>query len=70
MDALRLLMKPKRRTKKFIWHKSDQYVKFKYNLQKPRVHKRFKGQILMPTIGYGSNKKTSHITQEAEAGGL
>ncbi|MGH0151723.1 UNVERIFIED_CONTAM: hypothetical protein FKN15_051078, partial [Acipenser sinensis] len=25
------------------------------------VCKRFKGQILMPNIGYGSNKKTKHM---------
>jgi large subunit ribosomal protein L32e len=25
------------------------------------VWRRFKGQILMPNIGYGSNKKTKHI---------
>ncbi|CAN8010634.1 unnamed protein product, partial [Ixodes pacificus] len=26
-----------------------------------RVRRRFKGQYLMPNIGYGSNKKTKHI---------
>lgn len=25
-----------------------------------RVRRRFKGQILLPSIGYGSNKKTRH----------
>ncbi|EPQ05562.1 60S ribosomal protein L32 [Myotis brandtii] len=34
--------------------------------QKPRgtdnrVHRRCKGQILTPSIGYGSNKKTKHM---------
>ncbi|XP_059514704.1 large ribosomal subunit protein eL32-like [Myotis daubentonii] len=69
MAALRPLMKPKivkKRTKKFIRHQSDRYVKIKRNWQKPRgidnrVHRRFKGQILMPNIGYGSNKKTKHM---------
>lgn len=26
-----------------------------------RVRRRFKGQYLMPNIGYGSNKKTKHM---------
>ncbi|XP_036119359.1 60S ribosomal protein L32-like [Molossus molossus] len=26
-----------------------------------RVRRRFKGQILMPSIGYGSNKKRKHM---------
>ncbi|XP_046513109.1 60S ribosomal protein L32-like [Equus quagga] len=69
MAALRPLVKPKiikKRTKKFIQHQSDRYVKIKRNWQKPRgidnrVRRRFKGQILMPNIGYGSNKKTKHM---------
>uniref|UniRef100_A0A8C7X136 60S ribosomal protein L32 n=1 Tax=Oryzias sinensis TaxID=183150 RepID=A0A8C7X136_9TELE len=82
MAALRPLTKPrliKKRTKKFIRHQSDRYVKIKvwglYKLQifvflqnwrKPRgidnrVRRRFKGQMLMPNIGYGSNKKTKFI---------
>uniref|UniRef100_A0A672V5F6 60S ribosomal protein L32 n=1 Tax=Strigops habroptila TaxID=2489341 RepID=A0A672V5F6_STRHB len=69
MPALRPLVKPKivkKRTKKFIRHQSDRYVKIKRNWRKPRgidnrVRRRFKGQILMPNIGYGSNKKTKHM---------
>ncbi|KAK6474041.1 60S ribosomal protein L32 [Huso huso] len=69
MVNLRPLIKPrivKKRTKKFIRHQSDRYVKVKKNWRKPRgidnrVRRRFKGQILMPNIGYGSNKKTKHM---------
>nr|XP_054102225.1 60S ribosomal protein L32-like [Callithrix jacchus] len=67
--GLKHLVKPKivkKRTKKFIRHQSDRYVKIKRNWRKPRgidnrVRRRFKGQILMPNIGYGSNKKTKHM---------
>ncbi|EQB77304.1 60S ribosomal protein L32 [Camelus ferus] len=69
MAALRPLVKPKivkKRTKKFIRHQSDRYVKIKQNWRKPRgidnrVRRRFKGQILMPSTGYGSNKKTKQM---------
>ncbi|VCW85360.1 unnamed protein product [Gulo gulo] len=69
MATLRPLVKPKiikKRTKRFTRHQSDRYVKIKHNWQKPRgidnrVHRRFKGQILMSNIGYGSNRKTKHM---------
>uniref|UniRef100_A0A4W6E607 60S ribosomal protein L32 n=1 Tax=Lates calcarifer TaxID=8187 RepID=A0A4W6E607_LATCA len=71
MAALRPLTKPKivkKRTKKFIRHQSDRYVKIAKNWRKPRgidnrVRRRFKGQMLMPNIGYGSNKKTKNVKE-------
>merc|ERR1712008_400923 len=56
----------KKRTKKFIRHQSDRYDKLRTNWRKPkgidnRVRRRFKGQFLMPNIGYGSNRITRHM---------
>merc|ERR1711956_48729 len=69
MGAIRPVQKHKivkKRTKKFIRHQSDRYDKLRTNWRKPkgidnRVRRRFKGQFLMPNIGYGTNKNTKHI---------
>ncbi|KAA8901773.1 ribosomal protein L32e [Sphaerosporella brunnea] len=56
----------KKRTKKFNRHQSDLYKCVASAWRKPkgidnRVRRRFKGQAAMPSIGYGSNKKTRHM---------
>jgi len=56
----------KKRTKRFKRHQSDRYKSVKEAWRKPkgidnRVRRRFKGQLPMPSIGYGSNKKTRHL---------
>jgi len=69
MTAIRPLTKVrsvKKRTKKFVRHQSDRYHKLKPNWRKPkgidnRVRRRYKGQYLMPNIGYGSNKNSKHV---------
>ncbi|KAL9126998.1 MAG: hypothetical protein Q9175_007820 [Cornicularia normoerica] len=56
----------KKCTKRFNRHQSDTYKCVDANWRKPkgidnRVRRRFKGQAAMPSIGYGSNKKTRHL---------
>jgi len=56
----------KKRTKKFHRHQSDTYKCVPSAWRKPkgidnRVRRRFKGQMVMPSIGFGSNKKSRHM---------
>jgi len=60
----------KKRTKKFIRHQADMFMrigpKSGSGWRKPkgidgRVRRRFKGAIPMPSVGYGSNKKTRNL---------
>ncbi|KAL4871077.1 hypothetical protein BDV12DRAFT_183972 [Aspergillus spectabilis] len=56
----------KKRTKRFFRHQSDRFKCVPESWRKPkgidnRVRRRFKSNIPMPSIGYGSNKKTKHM---------
>lgn len=56
----------KKRSKPFKRHQSDRYKTVKEAWRKPkgidnRVRRRFKGQLPMPKIGYGSSKTTKHM---------
>ncbi|XP_074600450.1 ribosomal protein L32 [Brevipalpus obovatus] len=66
VTALKHIPIVKKRVNRFRRHQSDRYVKVKPNWRKPkgidnRVRRKFKGQLRMPKIGYGSNKKTRHM---------
>ena len=63
MSAVKIV---KKRTKVFKRHQSDRYKTVKEAWRKPkgidnRVRRRFKGQLPMPKIGYGSCKATKHM---------
>ncbi|KAI0480785.1 60S ribosomal protein L32 [Xylariaceae sp. FL0804] len=56
----------KKRTKRFFRHQSDRFKCLDSAWRKPKgidnaVRRRFRGRQAMPSIGYGSNKKTRHM---------
>mmetsp|Transcript_8411 Transcript_8411/g.12163 ORF Transcript_8411/g.12163 Transcript_8411/m.12163 type:complete len:137 (+) Transcript_8411:264-674(+) len=57
----------KKRTKKFARHQADLFMRIQNSSwRKPkgidgRVRRRFKGALPMPSIGYGSDKRTRNI---------
>lgn len=57
----------KKRTKKFARHQADLFMRIsRTSWRKPkgidgRVRRRFKGALPMPSIGYGSDKRTRNI---------
>lgn len=63
----------KKRTKRFQRHQSDTNIGVKPSWRRPkgidsRVRRKFKGcGIIMPNIGYGTNKKTRHQLPSGES---
>merc|ERR1712178_151803 len=59
----------KQRPYKFKRHQSDRVVRVKESWRRQKgidsvVRRKFKGKILMPNIGYGTNKKHRHVMKD------
>eukprot|EP00693_Jakoba_libera_P002373 EC692160.1.p1 GENE.EC692160.1~~EC692160.1.p1 ORF type:complete len:140 (+),score=38.28 EC692160.1:108-527(+) len=59
----------KKRSKKFFRHQSDRFKCVPESWRRPKgidgcVRRKFRGEIPMPSCGYGSAKKTRHMHQD------
>merc|ERR1711988_721531 len=59
----------KHRPYKFKRHQSDRVVRVKESWRRQKgidsvVRRKFKGKVLMPNIGYGTNKKHRHVMKD------